>query len=486
MRIITIIWVSILAGCGWVQAQTLTLTLDKTIALATDSSLDAFRQRNLYLSSFWKYRSFKAERLPSLSLNLTPAQYYRYITQRYDSNNEKDIFIPIQNYRASAGLQINQNFDLLGGYFYINSGLQYMRSFGENITGTQFSSVPISIGYNQNLLGYNAFKWQKKIEPLRFEKAKKDLIYNMEAISESTTEHFFTLAMAQVEFDMARDNLSSTDTLYRIGQERQKIASITQADLLRLKLEAVNARNDYQNKEIALKRAMFSLASYLNFDKNTSIRVDPPGRPREMEISVNEALTLARENNPSFLSMRQDILEAEQEVDKTKKEAMFNAQFNTSVGFNQVDERFRYAYRDLQRQDIVTVSISIPLIDWGVRKGRYNMAKNNLSIAQISARQEELTVEEDVIMTVSDFNIQKNLILSAEEALDIAIMAYEETRQRFILGKEDINSLSLSLQQQQAAYRNYVSALQNYWLSYYKIRRLTLHDFDTGFPLNGL
>ena len=87
-------------------------------------------------------------------------------------------------------------------------------------------------------------------------------------------------------------------------------------------------------------------------------------------------------------------------------------------------------------------------------------------------------------MTVGDFNIQQNLIASAEEALDLSIMAYNETRQRFIIGKADINSLTLSLSRQQSAQQNYISALQNYWLNYYKIRKLTLHDFASGFSLS--
>ena len=41
-----------------------------------------------------------------------------------------------------------------------------------------------------------------------------------------------------------------------------------------LKLDAINARNTLQNADIALKRAMFSLASYLNFDKNTGHHAD--------------------------------------------------------------------------------------------------------------------------------------------------------------------------------------------------------------------
>ena len=132
------------------------------------------------------------------------------------------------------------------------------------------------------------------------------------------------------------------------------------------------------------------------------------------------------------------------------------------------------------QQDLVSVSVSIPLIDWGVRKGKYNMARNNLNVVRIAARQEELSVEEEVIMTVNDFNIQQSLIASAEEALDLAVMAYEQTRQRFINGKADVH---LSLNRQQEAQKNYISALQNYWLNYYKIRKLTLHDFESGFSL---
>ncbi|KAA4026108.1 TolC family protein, partial [Bacteroides ovatus] len=88
------------------------------------------------------------------------------------------------------------------------------------------------------------------------------------------------------------------------------------------------------------------------------------------------------------------------------------------------------------------------------------------------------------IMTVSDFNIQQQLIASAEEALDLSILAYNETKQRFIIGKADINSLTLSLNRQQQAQRNFISALQNYWLNYYKIRRLTLFDFAAKLSLS--
>ena len=482
-RRISILLLLVLCGAGVQAQQVLRLDLKRTIALANDSSLSAFRYQNMYLSGYWEYRSYKAARLPSLSLNLTPAQYYRYITQRYDSQADIDVYREQQMFSAAAGLSLVQNFDLLGGTFYVDTQLDYLRNFGD-VNSTQFSTVPFRIGYQQDLLGFNAFRWDRKIEPLKFEKVKKQFIYNSESVSEEAVNYFFSLAMAQADYRLAEDNLATADTLYAIGEQRQKIAAISQADLLTLKLDKVNARNTLKNAEITRKRAMSALATFLNLDKNTYIEIDLPSRPRYVDIPADRALLLAKENNPTYLEQRQNVLEAEREVDRTKKESRFNASVNASVGFNQVADNLGAAYRNLLQQDLVSLTVSIPLVDWGVRKGKYNMARNNLNVVKIAARQEEISLEEDVMMTVSDFNVQQDLIASASEALDLAELAYDQTRRRFIIGKADISSLTLSLNRQQEAQKNYIQALQNYWFNYYKIRKLTLHDFESGMSLS--
>lgn len=107
---------------------------------------------------------------------------------------------------------MQQNFDLLGGTFYLDTDLEYMRNFGAN-TYTQFSSVPVRIGYRQSLLGFNAFKWERKIEPLRYERAKKELLYNMETVSEQAVTYFFSVALAQAEYRLAQENVVEAATL---------------------------------------------------------------------------------------------------------------------------------------------------------------------------------------------------------------------------------------------------------------------------------
>ena len=112
------------------------------------------------------------------------------------------------------------------------------------------------------------------------------------------------------------------------------------------------------------------------------------------------------------------------------------------------------------------------------------MARNTLNVSRIEGRQEELSVEQDVAITLSDFASQQSLVESAVEAVDLADKAYDQTRLRFMIGKADINSLTLSLNRRREASRNYISSLQNYWLSYYKIRKLTLYDFEKNVPLS--
>ena len=465
------------AGITSATAQQVVLTLNRTIEIAADSSLQAFISQNMYQSSYWEYRSFRAARLPSLTLRTTPIQYNRNIIERYDSQADINVFRQQQSLYSSGGLEVRQNLDITGGAFFLESQLAYMRNFGDKVS-TQFTSIPFRVGYSQSLFGFNSFKWEKRIEPLKYEKAQKQFLYEKENISAQATQVFFDLATAQTEYNMAVDNVSSGDTLYRIGEERFKIMAITQTELMNLELEAMIARNTLHNAEINLKRAMFAFVSFLNMEKDTPVRLELPDKPADLIVTIEEALEQAHQNNPDFLDNSQRILEAEMNVDRTQKGSVFDASFYASIGFNQVAGNFGDAYRNPLQQDIVRVGFTVPLVDWGVRKGRANMARNNLNVARISVQQNETSLEQDVIMTVNEFNIQQGLIQRQEAAMRLANMAYSSTIEQYIIGRADINSLTLSLNRQKEAQKNYIAALKNYWLSYYKIRKLTLFDFE--------
>ncbi len=453
------------------------LDMFQCVKIASDSSLQAFMAENYYQSGYWEYQSYKATRLPSLSLRLTPVQYNRNITKRYDFQENIDIYRTQQSLYSSGGLRLDQNVSLTGGSFFMDSELGYIKNYGEN-DNVQFSTVPIRIGYSQALFGFNSFRWNKKIEPLKFEKAKSQFLYRQQEVAENTVQHFFNFALAQKEHELAIENLLSADTLYNVGIERQKISAISNADVLTLKMDMINAQNTLKNTELNLKDKQFAFITFLNIGNDCDYSVRLPEIITKIFIPIDDALLYAKNNNPDYLSYRQEVLEAEREVDKNKKRSVFDANISASVGFNQAAEEIATAYKNPLQQDIFTLTFSIPILDWGIRKGQHNMSKSNLSLINLSIQQKKRNLEQEIKSTIDNFNVQQEMIFSAQEVLSLSGKAYQINKERFIVGKLDINSLTFSLNRYKEAQRNYLSSLKYYWLNYFKIKKLTLYDFE--------
>lgn len=478
-HILFVFWIPILL---FAQDNKLKLSLPDCIEMAIDSSLTALRTKNLLLSAYWEYQTYKAQRLPLATLNLTPAQYNSNFVKRYDYNQNIEVYRQQQSFSAAGGLSVNQNFDLTGGTFSLDTELNFNRNFGENVYN-QFSSVPVRIGYSQSLFGFNRFKWEKKIEPLKYEKAKKQYWYSREEIAETTVNYFFNLARAQSEYELAIENIASTDSLYQAGKERRRIASISEADLLTLHLDLINAENTYENAILQLEKTLTSFRSFLNLEKEVQVELELPHECFFFDVESEEALFYMKENNPVILLYQQQILESEQLVDQTSKTSGFDASLSASVGFNQAARFLKDVYQDPSRQDAFRVSVSIPIVDWGIRKGKVNMAKNNLNVTRLSVQQSEQDLEEEIITLVSEFNKQQSLIKKAIQALEMAVSSYSINKQRFIIGKADVNTVALSLNRRKEAQRNYLNLLNNYWKCFYTIRKLTLYDFTSNKPI---
>lgn len=191
LLIICILFVSLVSA----QENELHLKLEECIQMATDSSLQSFKSQNLFLSGYWEYRNFKASRLPTISLLLTPIQYNRSYVKRYDYTENIDIYRLQQSVSSSGGLSVSQNFEPTGGTLTLSSDLDYVRNIGEN-NYTQYSSVPVRLAYSQSLFGFNRFKWEKTIAPLKYEKVQKQFLYSRENISEIAVNYFFNLMMS--------------------------------------------------------------------------------------------------------------------------------------------------------------------------------------------------------------------------------------------------------------------------------------------------
>jgi outer membrane protein TolC len=459
------------------------LTLDDVIEIASKQSLDAFRNQNMYLASYWEFRYFKAERLPTLSFDATPFDYNRSMQKVYNYDENRDEYKSREDLSSEVALLLNQNVGLTGGRIFARSELNLTEKLGDDRISS-YSSTPFSVGYTQNINGYNNLKWTARIEPLKFDRAKKDFIQSKERLAIKATRLFFDLVDAQIEVNIATTNLANADTLYKIGTGRFQVGTVTQDELLNLELGFMNAQLALTRANIGLERAQAQLNSFLGYNKNIKIECVVPVELPEIQINTDDAVMAAFENNPEIIQQQQRLIEEDRKVKQAKSQTGISGDVYALYGLNQNAEELGMVYRDPLDRQRLQLGVNIPVLDWGRRKGRLAMAQSNREVVRISINQEKIDFEQNVVMNVMEFNLQADQVLSRAKADTIAQMGYDVTQQRFLIGRVDVTKLNLARNDQETARRAYINALRTYWNYYYTIRQLTLFDFEKRITLS--
>lgn len=475
-KIVLLTLIIFLSRQGFSQPAQMQLTLDQVIEMASQNSIDAFRITNMYRASYWEYRYYKADRLPTLSLSATPVDFSRYRTREYNFQTNQDEFVQREYVNSDFSLSLTQNVALTGGTFFLNSDLGMVRNLGANQKDS-YQSTPISIGYQQTLNGYNALKWESKIEPVKFEKAKKDLIKSRESLSIKAMDKFFNLADAQIQLNIAQNNLASNDTLYRLGKGRFQVGTVTQDDLLTLELNLLKAKQSLNESNSEVQRAQADLTSFLGLDKNTRITCIVPYAIPSIEVDVTEAIGQAAKNNPIGLEHEQLLLEQDEAVAKAKSETGFNTTIYALYGLDQSSDKLSTVYDNPGDRQRLRLGVNIPIVDWGRRKGRYQMAQYNREVVKATIEQARIDFEQELFQDVMEFNLQAEQVKNAGLADTVANKGYEVALQRFLIGKVDVVKLNIARTDLETARRTYISAIRKYWNYYFTLRMKTLFDF---------
>jgi len=465
------------------QENTKTLTLQQVVDLALEQSPEALLAKHSFRSSYWEFRSYKAGMLPSLSLNSSVLDFNNSISSVIQPDGTEE-FIERQINNSHMNLQIRQNVGLTGGNFFISSSIARIDDFKQDSFQTSYMTTPLSIGYYQPVFQYNRFKWEKKIEPLRYEEAKWEYIYKLEMISERAVRYFFDLALAQLNVEIAEANYYNNDTIYKIAQGRYEIGTIVENELLETELAFLNAKSDLAQSKLDLEVNQFRLRSFLGFNNLVKIRLKIEKDVPYLEIPLEKAIEKSQENNSSLLALERQLLEAAMDVAQTRAENRFNANLYATFGLNQSAFEINNAYAKPDNQQRVTVGLEIPIIDWGEGKGKYRMAQSNQEVVRTRVEQTRVDFEQQVYLKVMQFNQQDNQLIIAAKADTIAQKRYEVSKQRFLIGKIDVLDLNVASTDKDVAMRNYINTLKTYWTYFYNIRQYTLYDFINDVPLD--
>lgn len=474
----------LLSTPSWTQEDSTNfLTLDDVIYIAHQQSPDALIAKHRFRSSYWEYRSFKADYLPGLTLSGTAPVYDRSISavQQPDGSIE---FRPIDQGGANARLSIGQRIGLTGGTISLNSRLSYYDNFTGSPLENPFAAEVINIEYVQPIFQYNPYKWDRHIEPMKYESAKRQYLEDVEQVSITATSYFFNLLQAQIDMQIAEKNMFNYDTLYRIALGRYQLGKIAENDLLQLELNFLKAEAAVEQSELELENNLFRLKSYLRIKDDVPIELIPPTVDDFFTIRADKAIDEAKYNSSTALEFEQRRLEARSAVNAAKMNGRFDADLTARFGLAQQGSTIPAAYTNPDDQQQVSLGFRLPILDWGSAKGQIRLAESQEELVFTSVEQDEIDFEQNIYLEVMQFNMQENQLRIAAKADTVARKRFDVTQKRYMIGQvNDVLELNNAQIDTDNALKSYYQAMRNYWRNYYQIRKETLFDFKKDSPI---
>ena len=455
------------------------LTLQQTIRHAQEQSPDAQSARHSFRSSYWNYRYYRANYLPNLTLTSTP--YLDRAINKVTLGDGSVKFVEQNLLASDLTLSLTQNVPWTGGTFFVETSAQRIDLFSDNSHSYQTS--PVNIGYRQSLFGHNSLKWDRRIEPVRYREARKRYVETLELVAAAATQKFFALATAQSNYEIACTNYANADTLYIYARGRYDIGTISENEMLQLEINKLTEETNRMNARIEVDNAMQELRSYLGIQQDVDLKVRIEDFVPDLQIDLNEALLLAAQNSPDIENMQRRRLESESAVAQARANAGLKADIYLRFGLTQTADRWKNAWRNPMDQQYVSLSVSLPILDWGRGKGQVRVAKSNRDLVQTQVEQDKTDFDLNIRKLVKQFNLQAQRVHIAARTDATAQRRADVARRLYLLGQSTVLDLNASITEKDAARRSYVTALYDYWSLYYTLRSLTLYDFRQDQPL---
>ncbi len=454
---------------------TLRLTLPQVVDMAKVQSIAARQAATTKATKYWEYRTFLSNYKPQLVLNGNLPSFNRSFQQVLQPNGTIE-FQPVRNNNSSLNLFLEQNIRKTGGTIYATAQLQRFDDFARN--NTLYNGTPVAVGLSQPLFRFNPLKWEAKIAPLKYKESQQEYVEALELIALTASDLYFALLLAQVNVKIAQTNLTNTDRILRIAQEKFDIGTISRNEILQLQLEQLKAQKAAGTARRELEISTLNLRSYTGLKGQERIELQPPQPEKPPTIQAELLLKEAYENRADAVAFERRKLEAAQSVAKAKGDNGINATLMANLGYSNSGKNVQEVLQNPQNYQAAQIQFSVPIMDWGRSKSRIKTAEEQRQLVTYALEQDKLNFQQEIYTQVTLFEMLKGQLSLTAQADSIATEKYQIAQERYVLGNLSVTDLSISFAEKDQGKRDFIGVLRDYWSAYYQLRWLTLYDFE--------
>ena len=187
---------------------------------------------------------------------------------------------------------------------------------------------------------------------------------------------------------------------------------------------------------IEVEDAMLTFRSFLGIREETEVEVITDGQVPRFEVPLGRALEEAYLHSPEPDMYRRLKLESKSQLAQARANRGLKADLYLQFGLSQTSDKLKLSqtsdklkesWRDPLDQQYVSLSLVIPILDWGRGRGRVRVAKSNVDLVNTQAEQGMNDFELNVRKMVRQFNLQARQV-------EVAARTDETARWRWLHG----------------------------------------------------
>ncbi len=474
--------VVLLTGVSFFSLAQRILTIEQAMDIAEDNNPGLKTTKLNYERTLYRLEETRARLKPRFSMNLDPISYSQ--NRSFDNYNS--------DYYTSKKLSTGGRFQTVLPFLPTDGTLSLTDRFSWNSDETQKKSGTtiaerfqnnLQLQYNQPIFTYNTLKMN--IQELEYDRENAEINYALQRLrtEQSITQQFYRVYTAKNNLSIGKEELDNAQRNYEITKSKAESALSAKDELWQAELNLANAQSSVQNREASLENAKDALKQTLGMPLSEDIDISVEIVATPMVVNLEKAIQCGLASRMELRQREISMTLADNQLIKDSDQDKFKGNISLAMGIAGDDPRFVDIYSTPTSSPSVSVSLEVPIFDWGRRKARINASKVAQTIARLNYENEKVTIESDIRSTLRNLDNYRFQISIAEKQVENAERTYKLNEVKYREG--DVTSFQMSQFQTQLSNTksSIVSAKINYKQELLNLKIATLYDFENDKPI---
>jgi outer membrane protein len=451
------------------------VTLEMSLGIAESNSPSMKKTRLNLIRSQENLNAQNAALKSNFSLSVNPLAY----SQNRSFNELISAWNSVQTTQSYAVFTVTQPIVFTDARLSLVNGFGYTDSYSEySNTTTKGFSNNLTLTLDQPLFTYNRTKLQLKELELALEDAKINYAIQLLALEKQVSQAFYYVYQQQQSLDIANQAYLNMQKSHEVIINKVDAGISAREELYQAEVNLATAKSDFENSQVSLENAKDDFKMLIGISLFDDIIVLPNIAVDTVKVDISFAMDQGVANRLELRQREIDIEISQFDLIQTKALNEFKGNLGLSIGIFGDNEKFNDIYANPADNEDVSLSLTIPLWDWGERRSRIKATEASIESANVTFEEERNNIILGIRQVYRNLiNLQNQIEIARQNVIN-AQLTYDLNLERYKNG--DLTGMDLNIFQNQLSEKqlSYTNSLISYKLELLNLKIQTLYDFE--------